>query len=222
MNTPHTPLRKKASLENQDLLYSGFSLVKSSLMRDLASGRSPDNSWRPGSLCSAGDAREGLTAENPADLPTEKQIFSLLTYFSSLYGNSGETPPLPPEDIADHPALRELWRALNRVSEQHLRKPPENSRKRRARAILNMAEHFTTGLINDLRVADRRAQEAASDDEPDPDELPEYEEGCYSDDAFPSYVFALFQETLRVLESLRSGAPKPDRLPLYALAPFLW
>ena len=230
MTKQHTSARKKASLEDQDLLYSGFTLQKSSLLRDLSLGSSPNKSRQPGILF-----RGSIVADDPAgapsctstndlapDLPTEKQIFSLLKYFSSLYGSSGDTPAAPPEDFSDHPALRELWYALSKVSEQHLKETPEAPQKHRAKAILNMAEHFTTGLINDLRVADRRAQEEPEDAASDPDDLPEYEENRYSDDAFPRYVFSLFQETLRVLESVRTGTPKQDTLPLYAMAPLLW
>ena len=238
MTKPYPSVRKKTPRNNQDLLYSGFSLIKSSLLRDLGPGYSPDTPRERGSAsrcageaaCSPGpqffalpaELPADLPAEQPCDLPTGEQIFSLLKYFSGRYESSGERAAALPEVCSDHPAMRELWRALSRVADEQNRKPREDAGKHRARSVLNMAEHFTTGLINDLRVADRRSQEESDDAPPDPDDLPEYAENPCSDDSYPRYVFALFQETLRVLESQRTGTPIPEKLPLYAMAPLMW
>ncbi len=230
MTKPYPSVRKKLPRNNQDLLYSGFSLIKSSLLRDLGPGYSPDTLRERGgasrdageTACSPGPQFFALPAEKPADLQTGEQIFALLKYFSGRCGSAGEGAAALPEVCSDHPAMRELWRALSRVSDEQNRKPPEDAGNRRARSVLNMAEHFTTGLINDLRVADRRAQEEPEENAPVPDDLPEYEENLYADDSYPRYVFALFQETLRVLESQRTGTPIPEKLPLYAMAPLMW
>ncbi len=246
MTKPYPSVRKKLPRNNQDLLYSGFSLIKSSLLRDLGPGYSPDTLRERGgasrdageAACSPGPQFFALPAElpsdpkahlpadlpaaKPADLPTGEQIFALLKYFSGRCGSAGEGAAALPEVCSDQPAMRELWRALSRVSDEQNRKPPEDAGNRRARSVLNMAEHFTTGLINDLRVADRRAQEEPEENAPDPDDLQEYEENLYADDSYPRYVFALFQETLRVLESQRTGTPIPEKLPLYAMAPLMW
>lgn len=97
MTKPYPSVRKKLPRNNQDLLYSGFSLIKSSLLRDLGPGYSPDTPReRGGASRGAGEAagspapqffalpaelpsdpKAHLPAAKPADLPTGEQIFEL-------------------------------------------------------------------------------------------------------------------------------------------------